>query len=128
MEIRELTCINCPMGCALKVTLDNGEVVSVTGNTCPRGDTYGRSEVIHPVRMITSVLPVEGGDLAMVSCKTSQPVDKERIFDVMRAMEGVCIQAPVAIGDVLIANAANSGADIVATRSIAAKPHRPSGC
>lgn len=121
MEIRELTCINCPMGCALEVTLDNGEVVSVKGNTCPRGDTYGRSEVIHPVRMITSVLPVEGGDLAMVSCKTSQPVDKAVIFDVMRAMEGVSVKAPVAIGDVLIADAAGSGADIIATRTIHAK-------
>lgn len=121
MEIRELTCINCPMGCALEVTLDNGEVVSVKGNTCPRGDTYGRSEVIHPVRMITSVLPVEGGDLAMVSCKTSQPVDKAVIFDVMRAMEGISVKAPVAIGDVLIANAAGSGADIIATRTIRTK-------
>ena len=36
MEKRELTCIGCPLGCALTVTLEHGAVVSVAGNTCPR--------------------------------------------------------------------------------------------
>ena len=35
MEERNLTCIGCPLGCALKVTID-GENVTVTGNTCKR--------------------------------------------------------------------------------------------
>ena len=45
MEKRELICIGCPMGCPLTVTLDGGAVVTVQGNTCPRGDAYaaGRS-------------------------------------------------------------------------------------
>ena len=34
MSTRELTCIGCPLGCSLSVTLENGEVTSVTGNTC----------------------------------------------------------------------------------------------
>ena len=34
MEERRLTCIGCPMGCPLVVTMDGGDVVSVTGNTC----------------------------------------------------------------------------------------------
>ena len=29
METRELTCIGCPMGCALPVSLEAGKVVSV---------------------------------------------------------------------------------------------------
>ena len=29
METRELTCIGCPMGCLVTVTLDNGEVKEV---------------------------------------------------------------------------------------------------
>lgn len=32
---RDLICINCPMGCNLHVVMEKGEVVSVTGNTCP---------------------------------------------------------------------------------------------
>ena len=48
MEERRLTCIGCPMGCPLVVTMDGGEVVSVTGNTCKRGEIYGRKEVTNP--------------------------------------------------------------------------------
>ena len=40
----ELTCIRCPMGCAIHVEMENGQVVSVTGNTCPRGAEYAKSE------------------------------------------------------------------------------------
>ncbi len=74
MEIRHFTCINCPMGCPLSVTIDDQEqVVEVQGNTCPKGDAYGQSEAVHPLRIVTSVVPVLHGDLLMVSCKTSQP-------------------------------------------------------
>lgn len=45
MEERNLICINCPMGCALAVTMNGTEVVKVSGNTCKRGDIYARKEV-----------------------------------------------------------------------------------
>lgn len=54
MEKRELTCIGCPMGCQITVELNEGEVVSVTGNTCGIGDKYARNEVTHPERTVTS--------------------------------------------------------------------------
>ena len=44
MEKRELTCIVCPMGCSLEVTLEDGKVLSVKGNGCPRGEAYGKNE------------------------------------------------------------------------------------
>ena len=50
----ELTCIGCPMGCPLIVTMEDGAVVSVTGNTCPRGDAYARKEVTAPTRIAVS--------------------------------------------------------------------------
>lgn len=115
---RDLICINCPMGCNLHVVMEGDEVVSVTGNTCPRGKKYAISEVTHPTRMITSILPVEGGHIAMVSCKTAQPVDKEKIFDVMEALQNIIIQAPVAIGDVLVENPADCGTNIIATKAV----------
>ena len=58
MEERNLTCIGCPLGCALKVTID-GENVTVTGNTCKRGADYGAKEVTHPTRIVTSTVCVE---------------------------------------------------------------------
>ena len=36
MESRNLTCIGCPMGCLMTVEMENGEVLSVTGNTTRR--------------------------------------------------------------------------------------------
>ena len=68
MEERKLTCIGCPMGCPLVVTMDGGDVVSVTGNTCKRGEIYGRKEVTNPTRIVTSTVraaPVHIGDLIM---------------------------------------------------------------
>ena len=31
---QQITCINCPVGCRLQVVVENGEVKSVTGNSC----------------------------------------------------------------------------------------------
>ena len=66
MEERNLTCIGCPLGCALKVTID-GDNVTVTGNTCKRGADYGANEVTHPTRIVTSTVCVKNGTIPMVS-------------------------------------------------------------
>ena len=121
MEERNLICINCPMGCPLAVTLnDAGEVVSVTGNTCPRGDAYGRKEVTNPTRIVTSSLPVSGASsgMAMVSVKTASDIPKGKIFDVVRDIKGIVISAPVHIGDVVKADVAGTGVDMIATRDV----------
>lgn len=120
MEQRELICINCPMGCTLHVELENGEVLSVSGNTCPRGKAYGESEVTHPVRTVTSIVPVEGGEISMVSCKTASPIPKEKMFEIIEALAEIKATAPVHIGDVLLADAAGTGIDVVATKEVAA--------
>ena len=72
-----ITCINCPVGCRMEVTLEDGAVISVKGNTCKRGDTYAHQECVQPLRMITAVAPVEGS-IMPVSCKTRTPIPKER--------------------------------------------------
>lgn len=42
--MKELICIVCPNGCHLRVDETGG--CRVTGNACPRGEEYGRSEVL----------------------------------------------------------------------------------
>ena len=111
----ELTCIGCPM----IVTMEDGAVVSVTGNTCPRGDAYARKEVTAPTRIVTSTVRVTGGTLAMVSCKTRSDIPKGKIFDVVRALKDVEVPAPITIGQVLAENVAGTGVDIIATKNIA---------
>lgn len=121
METINLVCIGCPMGCPLTVEMDDGAVVNVTGNTCPRGDAYARKEVTHPTRVVTSTVRVRGGTLPMVSCKTRTDVPKDKIFAVVQALKDVERDAPVAIGDVLVADVAGTGVEIIATKNVSAK-------
>ena len=115
----ELTCIGCPMGCPLIVTMEDRAVASVTGTTCPRGDAYARKEVTAPTRIVTSTVRGTGGTLAMVSCKTRSDIPKGKIFDVVRALKDVEVPAPITIGQVLAENVAGTGVDIIATKNIA---------
>ena len=118
METRQLTCINCPLGCQLTVEIEAGEVVRVTGNTCKRGEVYGRKEVTNPTRIVTSSVPVLGSETErMVSVKTATDIPKDKIFDVMAALRHVSVVAPVHIGDVIVADVAQTGVDIVATKN-----------
>ncbi len=119
METRELTCINCPLGCALTVTIDGGDI-TVTGNTCPRGEVYGKKEVTDPTRTVTSTVPVSGGDIARVPVKTAGDIPKGKIFDVMDDIHKASAAAPVSIGDVIVENAAGTGVNVVAARDVAA--------
>ena len=117
MEERNLTCIGCPLGCALKVTID-GDNVTVTGNTCKRGADYGANEVTHPTRIVTSTVCVKNGTIPMVSVKTAQDIPKEKIFDVMKELNRVVVKAPVYREDVIVSNICGTGVDLVATKDL----------
>ena len=117
MEVRELICIGCPLGCPLTVKMD-GDQIEVSGNTCKRGDDYARKEVTNPTRIVTSTVKVSNGTADMVSVKTKEDVPKEKIFDCMRALKDVTVQAPVHIGDVVLKNVAGTGVDMVATKNV----------
>lgn len=121
MEVRELTCIGCPMGCALTVTLENGEVTSVSGNTCKIGENYGREEVLNPRRTITSTMKVVGGEAEVVSVKTKEAIPKGRMMECMAAINEAQVKAPVSIGDVLISDVAGTKIAVVATKNVEAK-------
>ena len=117
----ELTCIRCPMGCRMTATVENGAVVSVTGNTCRRGKEYAATEAVAPVRTVTSTVLCRGGVRPVVAVKTVPEVPKARVFDVMDVIRHIRVTAPVHIGDVLLRDAAGTGADIVATAELEKK-------
>lgn len=115
--VRELTCISCPLGCPLRVELDgSGKVLSVTGNTCRRGEEYGRKEVTAPTRTVTSTVRVEGGRTPVVSVRTREDIPKEKIFPCMEEIRLATAKAPVKLGDVVIPNVAGTGVDVIATK------------
>lgn len=121
MSTRELTCIGCPLGCALTVTMDGDTVTAVTGNTCPKGDAYARKEVTNPTRIVTSTVRVKDGVFPMVNVKTASDIPKDKIFDCVEAIKDIVAPAPINIGDVILANVAGTGVDIIAARNVAAK-------
>lgn len=108
---RNLTCIVCPLGCSIDVEIENGEVLSVTGNTCPRGAEYAKNECICPVRTITSTVRCSDG--GVVSVKTDRPIPKDKIFECMKAINGVIAPLPISAGDVLIDDV--FGSKVIAT-------------
>ena len=114
MASQELTCIICPRGCHLTVD----ENLNVTGNFCPRGAVYARQELTNPTRTITSTVRCDSKVLNVCPVKTKEAVAKGKIFDVMKEINAAYIHIPVHIGDVVVANIADSGTDLVSTCEI----------
>jgi CxxC motif-containing protein len=114
---KEMTCIACPIGCKLCIREKNGQYL-VTGNRCPRGEKYAIAEITAPKRKITSTVKITGAKYSVIPVKTEHAIPKDKIFEVMQALSSVTLCAPVKRGDVVIANVANTGVDIIATRDL----------
>lgn len=113
--MRELVCTVCPRGCHMKADDD----LNVAGNLCPRGAAYAKAELTHPTRVVTSTVRLTGGTYPRCPVKTSAPIPKDRVADLMAALNEVEAAAPVHVGDVLVKNILSTGADLVVTREIA---------
>ena len=105
-----IICITCPKGCRLSVDEENG--YKVTGNGCPRGEIYGKNELQHPVRVITSTVRIEGAAVPRLPVKTDKPLPKEKMFECITA------KSPVRVGAVLAENILGTDVNIVATKSL----------
>ena len=114
--MKELICIVCPRGCRLRVEEDSG--CAVTGNACPRGADYGKRELTHPTRVITSTVRCAGGMYPRCPVKTSGPIPKERICEAGALLDGVTLEAPVRLGQAAVKNVCGTGVDFVATRGM----------
>ncbi|MEM2930997.1 MAG: DUF1667 domain-containing protein [Thermoproteota archaeon] len=114
-RILEYTCIVCPAGCLLRVEADENHV-KVDGAACPRGVEYARQESSDPRRMVFTVVRVRNGELPTVSVKTSRPIPKNKVFNLMRMLASIELEAPVEIGEVILRDA--YGADVIATRRV----------
>ena len=110
-EQRKLTCISCPIGCQLTVDLaDDGTILKIEGNSCPRGPIYAQNEVTDPKRVVTSTVRVKGSTVhPVVSVRT--------VYEVMDLIRDLRVALPIRMGDVLLTNIADTGTDLIATRS-----------
>lgn len=111
---RNLTCIVCPMGCSIEVELEGGNVVSVTGNTCKRGEVYAKNECTNPQRTITTTVKCKNG--AVVPVKTDRTIPKEKMAECMKIINAASPDLPISVGDVIIENV--FGSNVVATANM----------
>jgi len=100
--IKTITCTECPMGCSVDVEFEGENILSIKGNTCPRGKLYAENEVIRPKRVVTSTVKTDTG--VLVPVKTDKPVPKDKIFEVMAKINKTTCTLPAITGTVLYAN------------------------
>jgi CxxC motif-containing protein len=111
-------CIGCPLGCRLEVEEEEGAIVEVRGFACKRGKEYAEQEHIDPRRMVTTTVRVVNGLWARLPVRTTITVPKDRVRAVCQALGQVMVSAPVKMGDIVVSNVLDTGADIVASRDM----------
>lgn len=116
--LKEFTCIICPNGCDVRAEVADGKIVRIEGNTCPKGEAYVRQELTEPKRTITTSVLVDGGVFPLASVRLSDPIPKERIFDVAREIQKIRLKAPVKAGTVLLSDVLHLGSKVIVTRDV----------
>ncbi|MCR5746263.1 MAG: FAD-dependent oxidoreductase [Lachnospiraceae bacterium] len=114
----KMTCIMCPNGCNLTAVKNPDGTVSVSGNLCPKGVKYATEELTAPRRTVTTTVKISGAEVAALPVKTSVTIPKEKINDVIGELRGLTVHSPVRVGEVIKADVAGTGADIVACANI----------
>lgn len=117
-ENRVMNCIMCPRGCEMTVTVEDGVVTNVAGNTCPRGAVYAKDEVTAPKRMLTYTVKVENGVLPLLPVVSQTVLPKEKVMDCAAYLRGVTVKAPIKTGDIIVENIMGLGVNVVASRDM----------
>jgi CxxC motif-containing protein len=113
---RELVCIACPIACRLTVsTIGTGEV-NVTGNRCPRGELYGKEEMLAPRRILTAVVPTDSVHFPCAPVRTDRAIGREKVPQLLRELYARRVSLPIRQGSVLIEDF--DGARVVFTRTL----------
>ena len=112
---KELTCISCPIGCAMTAERQPDGSVSVSGNQCARGAQYARDELVDPRRVVTATCRTGSTRHPRLPVRTREPCPREKIPAVLRRIYALRVELPVREGDLL---AELDGVQVVATRSI----------
>ena len=114
-----IICIICPVSCPVDVEwTKEGGVTSIKNHLCKLAGPYVESELFDPKRLLTTSIPVDGGNWPLVSVKSVPPIPKDLMLAAMDEITGVRVKAPIKVGDVLMKNLLGTGSDLVATRNV----------
>ncbi len=118
MEKKELICVNCPKGCRITVTLDNGKVADIQGYTCEKGRNYAAQETIRPMRVLTSTVKIENGTARVLPVITEKEIPLDMVNQAMEKIRTIDVYAPIKVNDVIVPDFLHTGVDLVASRSM----------
>lgn len=124
MTEKEYTCVVCPNGCSIKVKYEESQppkLISSEGASCPQGESWAKQEIENPMRTFSSSVIVTGGQFIEASVRTTKPIPLAKIFSVMEEIKKIKLQAPLAIGDVILSNPAGTDTDVIVTRNVQLK-------
>jgi CxxC motif-containing protein len=113
-------CIICPVGCEMetKVLIEKNKPLEIKGFRCPKGRNYAEREIVDPRRTLMTIIKVRNGHLPVVSVKTSKPIPKNKLFDAVKAVSKIEVEAPVKIGDIIIDDLLGTGVSVIATNYV----------
>ena len=122
---KELICIACPRGCTLTVTIDDAtNIIEVSGNSCPKGISYGKQEVLCPMRTLTTTVACKQwpcneettgfgeSEFIRLPVKTGCEIPLEEMTSMIEKIRSITASAPVRYGDCLARLTAENGTEI----------------
>lgn len=123
--VEQMTCIICPMGCSMEVTVENSgsvkKVVSVKDNSCPRGEQYAKKEISYPTRTLTTTVTVLNGSSPVVPVKTSGEIPRHLLFSAMEILRRLSVSAPVHCGQIIVKDLLGTAVSVAACADIEKK-------
>lgn len=116
---KHFVCIGCPIGCPLELDHDGHTIIEVSGYECDRGAKYARQEFTDPRRGLSTTVAIRGARWARLPVRATGTVPKERVMEAARQIHRLRVDAPVALGQVLLRGLLEEeGVDVIATRSM----------
>jgi len=118
VEKRHFTCVTCPVGCEMDVEVRDGEVLSIEGNRCAKGEEFVLQELREPMRILTTTVRINGAKWAMLPVRTDKPIPKRLFLQVVSQLADLELQAPVKVSDLIMTDVADTGANVIASRNM----------
>lgn len=124
IETLRFNCTTCPSECLLTVEVERDadgavvEVRSVTGNSCPRGDTFAHQELTCPMRVLTTTIAVSGGDETLLPVRTAETTPLSLHAQAMDLIRGMVVDAPIRMGDIVLEDLLGTNIDLIASIDI----------
>ncbi len=115
---KEIICTVCPRGCAVTVEGSENEIKSIEGYSCKRGMEFAKSEFTNPVRILTTLVKIDGVENELLPVRSDKPIPKDKIFECMEIIKKTIAKLPQKRYNVIIGDICGLGANIVATKDI----------